>query len=161
GARRLGAGRNAVASLPAGHLPAVDPRRVGRCAAGVRAGARLLHHAGDGRRPTRHHVVDADRQPSRPAQLGLRRQPVRGTAGDRTRHYRRVLSPAWHRQCLPDECAMINRVLRVAVVALLLFFLAFPIVVVFVVSFSQASYLTFPPPTFGLRWYHAYFSNAD
>jgi putative spermidine/putrescine transport system permease protein len=54
-----------------------------------------------------------------------------------------------------------GRLLRGTIVALLLFFLAFPIVVVFVVSFSEASYLTFPPPTFGLRWYHAYFGNVD
>jgi putative spermidine/putrescine transport system permease protein len=54
-----------------------------------------------------------------------------------------------------------GRILRGVVVALLLFFLAFPIVVVFVASFSEASYLTFPPPAFGLRWYHAYFGNAD
>ena len=48
-----------------------------------------------------------------------------------------------------------------AVVALILLFLAFPIVVVVVVSFSSASYLTFPPPAFGLRWYEAYFGSAD
>jgi putative spermidine/putrescine transport system permease protein len=54
-----------------------------------------------------------------------------------------------------------GRILRSVVVALLLFFLAFPIVVVFIASFSEASYLTFPPPAFGLRWYHAYFGNAD
>ena len=47
------------------------------------------------------------------------------------------------------------------VVALILLFLAFPIVVVVVVSFSSATYLTFPPPAFGLRWYSAYFGSAD
>ncbi len=30
-----------------------------------------------------------------------------------------------------------------------------------IVSFSSATYLTFPPPAFGLRWYEAYFSNPD
>ena len=50
---------------------------------------------------------------------------------------------------------------RVTVVGLILFFLAFPIVVVLVVSFSEATYLTFPPPGFGLRWYRAYFESAD
>jgi len=29
------------------------------------------------------------------------------------------------------------------------------------VSFSSATYLTFPPPAFGLRWYEAYFGSAD
>lgn len=43
-----------------------------------------------------------------------------------------------------------------SLVALLLLFLAFPIVVVVVVSFSSATYLTFPPPGFDLRWYQAY-----
>ncbi len=51
--------------------------------------------------------------------------------------------------------------MRVGVVGLILFFLAFPIVVVLVVSFSEATYLTFPPPGFGLRWYRAYFESAD
>jgi len=46
--------------------------------------------------------------------------------------------------------------LSVAVVSLILVFLAFPILVVIVASFSSASYLTFPPPEFGLRWYRAY-----
>src|SRR5260370_28485404 len=29
------------------------------------------------------------------------------------------------------------------------------------VSFSSATYLTFPPPAFGLRWYSAYFASDD
>lgn len=54
-----------------------------------------------------------------------------------------------------------NRLLPTTIVGLILLFLAFPIIVVFVVSFSSASYLTFPPPAFGLKWYEAYFGNAD
>ena len=53
------------------------------------------------------------------------------------------------------------RVLPTTVVGLILLFLIFPIVVVMVVSFSSATYLTFPPPAFDLRWYKAYFGNAD
>lgn len=53
------------------------------------------------------------------------------------------------------------RLLLPAIVELILLFLAIPIVVVFVLSFSSASYLTFPPPAFSLRWYRAYFGNAD
>lgn len=45
------------------------------------------------------------------------------------------------------------------VVGLILLFLALPILVVTVVSFSSGSYLTFPPPGFGLRWYQAYLGN--
>lgn len=48
-----------------------------------------------------------------------------------------------------------------SIVGLILFFLAFPIVVVAIVSFSSATYLSFPPPAFGLRWYEAYFGSAD
>lgn len=50
--------------------------------------------------------------------------------------------------------------LRLAV-ALVLLFLALPILLIVVVSFSSASYLTFPPPAFGLRWYRAYFTSSD
>ena len=46
-------------------------------------------------------------------------------------------------------------------VALVLLFLALPILLIVVVSFSSASYLTFPPPAFGLRWYRAYFTSSD
>jgi putative spermidine/putrescine transport system permease protein len=55
----------------------------------------------------------------------------------------------------------VTRVLPAAVVGLILLFLAFPIIVVMVVSFSSATYLTFPPPAFGLKWYEAYFDSAD
>jgi putative spermidine/putrescine transport system permease protein len=54
-----------------------------------------------------------------------------------------------------------GRILPTTVVGLILLFLAFPIVVVIVVSFSSATYLTFPPPAFGLRWYSAYFGSED
>ena len=53
------------------------------------------------------------------------------------------------------------RLLPAMVVGLILLFLVLPIVVVMVVSFSSATYLTFPPPAFGLKWYEAYFSSAD
>jgi putative spermidine/putrescine transport system permease protein len=46
-------------------------------------------------------------------------------------------------------------------VGLILAFLAAPIAVVVAVSFSSASYLTFPPPAFGLRWYAVYLSSDD
>ena len=53
------------------------------------------------------------------------------------------------------------RLLPGSVVGLILFFLAFPILVVTIVSFSSATYLTFPPPAFGLRWYTTYFESVD
>jgi putative spermidine/putrescine transport system permease protein len=51
--------------------------------------------------------------------------------------------------------------LAATAVGLILLFLALPIVVVTVVSFSAASYLTFPPPAFGLRWYSVYLGSDD
>ncbi|CAN5917546.1 ABC transporter permease [soil metagenome] len=54
-----------------------------------------------------------------------------------------------------------ERLLPATVVGLILLFLAFPIIFFVVVSFSSATYLTFPPPAFGLRWYEAYFGNPD
>jgi putative spermidine/putrescine transport system permease protein len=56
---------------------------------------------------------------------------------------------------------MMARLLPTGVVGLILLFLAFPIVVVMVVSFSSATYLTFPPPAFGVKWYANYFGSAD
>ena len=55
----------------------------------------------------------------------------------------------------------VARLLLATVVGLILLFLVLPIVVVMVVSFSSATYLTFPPPAFGIRWYTAYFSSDD
>ncbi len=54
-----------------------------------------------------------------------------------------------------------GRLLGGTLVGLILVFLAFPILVVLVVSFSEAAYLTFPPPAFGLRWYAAYFGSEN
>lgn len=56
---------------------------------------------------------------------------------------------------------ILARLAPATIVGLILVFLAFPIVVVAVVSFSSATYLTFPPPAFGLKWYEAYFGNDD
>jgi len=47
------------------------------------------------------------------------------------------------------------------VCVLVLVFLALPILVVAALSFSSASYLSFPPPAFGIRWYRAYFGSSD
>lgn len=44
---------------------------------------------------------------------------------------------------------------------LVLTFLALPILIVVALSFSSASYLTFPPPAFGIRWYRAYLGSRE
>jgi putative spermidine/putrescine transport system permease protein len=53
-----------------------------------------------------------------------------------------------------------QRLLRVFV-ALVLVALIAPIIVVVLLSFSSASYLTFPPPAFGVRWYREYLGSRD
>ena len=44
---------------------------------------------------------------------------------------------------------------------LVLAFLALPVAIIAAVSFSSASYLAFPPPGFGLRWYAAYLGSRE
>lgn len=39
--------------------------------------------------------------------------------------------------------------------------LILPIVVVMIISFSSATYLTFPPPSMSLRWYERFFSDSN
>lgn len=53
-----------------------------------------------------------------------------------------------------------DRLLRLFVPVILVVMIA-PILVVAILSFSQASYLSFPPPAFGLRWYRAYLGSRD
>ena len=48
-----------------------------------------------------------------------------------------------------------------AITALVLFFMVMPIVIVFVMSFSDSRFLTFPPKAFSLRWYEEYFGDRD
>jgi putative spermidine/putrescine transport system permease protein len=48
-----------------------------------------------------------------------------------------------------------------ALVAIILLVMIAPIVVVVVLSFSSAGYLSFPPPAFGLRWYREYLGSRD
>ena len=44
-------------------------------------------------------------------------------------------------------------------VLLILVFLMVPILIVVPLSFSDTRFMTFPPPGYSLRWYHAFFSN--
>ena len=53
-----------------------------------------------------------------------------------------------------------QRLLQILTTPILLVMIA-PIVVVVLLSFSSASYLTFPPPAFGVRWYQAYLGSRD
>ncbi|UGV24993.1 ABC transporter permease subunit [Rhodopseudomonas boonkerdii] len=59
---------------------------------------------------------------------------------------------------LPASCGTWTvRIMGGLVVAVLIL----PIIVVMVISFSSASYLTFPPPGFSLRWYEQFFSDSN
>ncbi|QEI08475.1 ABC transporter permease [Pigmentiphaga aceris] len=46
-----------------------------------------------------------------------------------------------------------------AFVVLVLLFLALPIFIIVPMSFSEARFLSFPPPGYSLRWYTAFFTN--
>lgn len=59
---------------------------------------------------------------------------------------------------LPASCGTWTiRLMGGLVVAVLIV----PIIVVMIISFSSASYLTFPPPGFSLRWYEQFFSDSN
>jgi putative spermidine/putrescine transport system permease protein len=51
------------------------------------------------------------------------------------------------------------RVLRITITALLVVFLVAPMVIVVIISFSSAHFLTFPPPGFSLQWYRNLFGD--
>lgn len=53
-----------------------------------------------------------------------------------------------------------SSLLLYAVVALILAWLVIPIVIILPMSFSSARFLTFPPPSWSLRWYEAYLGSA-
>jgi putative spermidine/putrescine transport system permease protein len=54
-----------------------------------------------------------------------------------------------------------GRISFAALWGLVLLFLALPILIVGLLSFSSASYLTFPPPALGIRWYEAYLGSRE
>src|ERR1700683_4277072 len=61
-----------------------------------------------------------------------------------------------------EHAAMtIGRAANIMIVTAVLLFMALPILVIAILSFSSASYLTFPPPAFGVRWYRAYLGSRD
>ena len=47
-----------------------------------------------------------------------------------------------------------------AAVGLVLTFLILPFLVILPMSFSATHFLTFPPPSYGLRWYQEYFGSG-
>ncbi|RWY66055.1 ABC transporter permease [Rhizobium leguminosarum] len=53
----------------------------------------------------------------------------------------------------------ISNILLYGFVALILAWLIIPIIIIVPMSFSSARFLTFPPPSWSLRWYEAYLGN--
>jgi len=56
---------------------------------------------------------------------------------------------------------MIARTTLGVLVTAILLFMALPIAIIVILSFSSATYLTFPPPAFGVRWYSAYLGSNE
>jgi putative spermidine/putrescine transport system permease protein len=53
------------------------------------------------------------------------------------------------------------KALRVALTTLTVIYLIAPMVIILVISFSSASFLTFPPPGFSMQWYRNLFENPQ
>ena len=51
------------------------------------------------------------------------------------------------------------RIILYVISALVLVYLILPVLIIAPISFSSARFLTFPPPSFSLRWYQQYFAN--
>src|SRR5438128_10182045 len=49
----------------------------------------------------------------------------------------------------------------VAIAAAVLMFLIAPVVIIVILSFSRADYLSFPPPGLSFRWYERFFGTPD
>lgn len=54
-----------------------------------------------------------------------------------------------------------NKMITYSFTGLVLLFLMLPTFIVIPMSFSSASYLTFPPPDFSLQWYQKFFSDSQ
>jgi len=86
-----------------------------------------------------------------------------GPAPRRSRAAARALPPALRAAMAPFDAALsaLRRPLLAAWSAVVLFYIALPILVVIPLGFSNASYLRFPPPGFSLRWFESYLGDAD
>jgi len=55
----------------------------------------------------------------------------------------------------------VGRAANAVFVTVVLLFMALPILIIVILSFSSANYLTFPPPAFGVRWYREYLGSDE
>src|SRR5258708_1919769 len=94
--------------------------------------------------------------------MGPCRVPFRRRAGRHPVDPRRVsVAGPRARRAEGSNAMTIARITFMASWVLVLLFLGLPILIVALLSFSSASYLTFPPPALGLRWYQAYLGSRD
>src|SRR5580704_4423442 len=156
--RRRGprARRLELAHLLAHLRPAHAERHLCRLSAGLRAVARLLHHARfAGRRPGHD-----DRRPDRAA--GARDSELAVCRGALLRaarlHLRGLCAcPALH----AVGGQRMSRRLLAAACGLIYFFLMLPLLVVFPLSLSSAPYMQFPPPGLSWQWYERYLDDPQ
>ncbi|MGY4408331.1 hypothetical protein ACVWW4_000067 [Bradyrhizobium sp. LB7.1] len=126
--------------------------RGGRRAASFRAGARLIHNAGHGGGSRDIALSMLIAQQIDLLNCGLRGHSFRGAAGDRARPDRHCAAHARHRQRIQDgQVKLPARLILLAMLALMLF-LGYRLSLCSWFPYYSASYLTFPPPGFGLRW---------
>lgn len=100
------------------------------------------------------------------AELGEQMSETRGTTKDGLRRPAQwieqaglVLRPLFSR--LEEAISIIRRpLLWIAAIAVLLF-LVLPLLVVIPLAFSNAAYLSFPPPSYSLRWFEKFFTNRQ
>jgi putative spermidine/putrescine transport system permease protein len=57
--------------------------------------------------------------------------------------------------------ARLHRLWLYAIAGAVIFFLIAPTLLVIPMSFSSSRFLEFPPPSWSLRWYHAYFESVE
>src|SRR5262249_14625016 len=156
--------RFAVAQLLAGLSSAQRSGRDQRHCPGIRDGSWLLHHARTAWRIGRHDDCAAHRAASR------RFRAVGNCGRARCRidaRGRRDLRVAVSHPCFDGRqmtggfrAESVWQALRLAVTALLLVFLVAPMIIVVIISFSSAPFLTFPPPGFSMQWYRNLFADG-
>src|SRR4029077_18781361 len=149
--RRPRAGRLELAHLLAHLRSAHLERHLCRLGAGLRAVARLLHHACPaGRRPGGHDRRAGRAAGARDPELAVCRRALGRAAG---LHLRRLCArPALHAQRGRD----MSRRLLVVACGLIYFFLMLPLLVVFPISLSSGPSMQFPPPGVSWQWYERY-----
>jgi putative spermidine/putrescine transport system permease protein len=158
-------------SLVLAYLRAADPAgRDGRLHHHLHPVARILHHAGTGRRAERSDDVELHLalHQSR-TELGPRGRFGRGAFDGDDWHLSGVPASGGRREpevrldmWLPTYATPLERVARVALVAFAAAILAFLIAPLFVVaplSFSRDPFFTFPVPAWSTRWYVDFFHN--